>query len=82
LWVTLVNGKLVELNNTIVKDTLILQDASNICIDCHMNQYLVMTDKKLELKNYDRSVSNKGLFVTNYRGMLRNCDIPLLLHCL
>ena len=29
-----------------------ITDANNICIDCHMNQYLVMTDGKLELKNY------------------------------
>ncbi len=37
---------------------------------------------KVGVKKLHRSVSNKGLFVTNYRGMLRNCDIPLLLHCL
>jgi len=37
---------------------------------------------KVGVKKLHRSVSNKGLFVTNYRGMLRNCDISLLLHCL
>ena len=27
-------------------------DANNICIDCHMNEYLTLTNGKLELKHY------------------------------
>jgi hypothetical protein len=36
----------------ITEGVMNIADANNICIDCHLNQYLVLTNGKLELKNY------------------------------
>jgi ribose 5-phosphate isomerase len=29
-----------------------ITDANNICIDCHLNQYITIANGKIELKDY------------------------------